>query len=252
MIAAVRDTATVFLRQSLPSLRSPFSLLFGMLQPLVFLLLFGPLLSGLPGLPSESGWQWFVPAILVMLALFGTTATGYMLLTEMQTGSHERLLVTPMTRSAMLVGRCMKDVVELLVQGVLICAVMVPFGFRLYPVGALIGLALLAVFGVAMGTLSHALAIACRKHEEMFYMVQQSVLFPLLFLSGMMLPLDMGPAWMQTAGRLNPLTPIVEAMRALFAGRVADAVVLHGWIAAVVLAIIGVALGTQGMRRSNI
>jgi ABC-2 type transport system permease protein len=251
MTAVLRDTATVFLRESLPSLRSPSGLVFGMLQPLVFLLLFGPLLGGMPGLPAESGWQWFVPAILVMLALFGTTGTGYMLLTEMQTGSHERLLVTPMNRSAMLVGRSMKDVVELLVQGVLICAVMVPFGFRLYPVGALIGFALLAVVGVGMGTLSYALAIACRKNQEMFYMVQQSLLFPLLFLSGMMLPLDMGPSWMQTVGGLNPLTPVVEAMRALFSGRVAEAVVVQGWIAAMLIAVIGVVLGTRGMRHSN-
>jgi ABC-2 type transport system permease protein len=56
---------------------------------------------------------------------------------------------------------------------------------------------------------------------------------------------------MQTAGRLNPLTPIVEAMRALFAGRVADAVVLRGWIVAVAIAVIGVAFGTRGMRHSN-
>lgn len=251
MTAVLRDTGTVFLRESLPSLRSPWGLVFGMLQPLVFLLLFGPLLSGVPGLPSESGWQWFVPAILIMLALFGTTGTGYMLLTEMQTGSHERMLVTPMNRSAMLVGRSLKDVTELLVQGVLICAVMVPFGFRIYPAGAVAGFLLLAVVGVAMGALSYALAIACRRHQEMFYMVQQSVLFPLLFLSGMMLPLDMGPGWMQAAGRLNPLTPIVEAMRALFAGRVADAVVMRGWLVAVVIAFIGVALGTRGMRHSN-
>jgi ABC-2 type transport system permease protein len=251
MTPVLRDTGTVFLRESLPSLRSPWGLLFGMLQPLVFLLLFGPLLSGVPGLPSESGWQWFVPAILIMLALFGTTGTGYVLLTEMQTGSHERMLVTPMNRSAMLVGRSLKDVTELLVQGVLICAVMVPFGFRIYPAGAVAGFLLLAVVGVAMGALSYALAIACRRHHEMFYMVQQSVLFPLLFLSGMMLPLDMGPGWMQTAGRLNPLTPIVEAMRALFAGRVADAVVLRGWIVAVAIAVIGVAFGTRGMRHSN-
>lgn len=251
MTAVLRDTATVFLRESMPSLRAPWGLVFGMLQPLVFLLLFGPLLGGMPGLPSESGWQWFVPAILVMLALFGTTGTGYMLLTEMQTGSHERLLVTPMNRSAMLVGRSLKDVGELLVQGVLICAVMVPFGFRLYPVGALTGFALLAVVGVGMGALSYALAIACRKNQEMFYMVQQSLLFPLLFLSGMMLPLDMGPSWMQAVGRLNPLTPVVEAMRTLFAGDVLAPVVLRGWIAAAAIAVIGVALGTRGMRHSN-
>lgn len=82
-------------------------------------------------------------------------------------------------------------------------------------------------------------------------MVQQSLFFPLLFLSGMMLPLDMGPSSMQTVGRLNPLTPVVETMRTLFAGDVLAPIVLRGWIAAAAIAVIGVSLGTRGMRRSN-
>lgn len=62
-----------------PTLREPFGLVFGMLQPLVFLALFGPLLSDVIGGPEMSGvgagdpWLWFVPAVLIMLALFGTT-----------------------------------------------------------------------------------------------------------------------------------------------------------------------------------
>lgn len=248
MSALVRDIATVFVRESLPGWREPFVLVFGMLQPLVFLVLFGPLLAGIPGVPGTSPWQWFVPAILLMLALFGTTGTGYSLLTEIQTGSHERLLVTPMNRSAMLVGRTLKDVAELLAQAALIVAVTLPLGFRLHLPGALFGLALLAVVGVGVGALSHALAIACRRNHETFYMVQQTLLFPLLFLSGLMLPLELGPGWMQLLGTVNPLTHVAEAMRALFAGNVADLVVLRGWAVALGLAGLGLALGTRAMR----
>lgn len=251
MSAVVRDAMTVFVRESLPSWREPFALVFGMLQPLVFLALFGPLLAGVPGIPGESPWQWFVPAILLMLALFGTTGTGYSLLTEMQTGSQERLLVTPMNRSAMLVGRSLKDIVELLVQALLIVAVTVPLGFRPYGPGTLLGLALLAVVGIGVGALSHALAIACRRNHEMFYMVQQTLLFPLLFLSGLMLPLEMGPEWMQVIGSINPLTHVIEAMRALFTGTVFDAAVLRGWVVGFGVGVVGLILGTRAMRRAG-
>jgi ABC-2 type transport system permease protein len=251
MTTAARDAVTICIRESLPGWRSPFTQIFGMIQPLVFLALFGPLLTEIPGIGAQGSWQWFVPGILIMLALFGTTGTGYMLLTEIQTGSHERLLVTPMNRSAILVGKSLKDVSELMVQAIVIVVVMTPFGFRLYPLGALLGLALVGLVGVGLGTLSYALALALRKNQEAFYGVQQTLLFPLLFLSGLMLPLDMGPGWMQTIGNLNPLSYIVEATRTLFAGHITEPEVLQGLVAALVLAVLGVSLSTRGMRRAE-
>lgn len=173
-----------------------------MLQPLVFLVFFGPLLSGVVDLPGAAGaetgdtWLWFVPSVLIMLALFGTTGSGYMMLTEMQTGSHERLLVTPVNRTSMLVGRTLNDVATLLAQGLLIVVVVLPFGLRPHPLG-------------------------------------------------------MGPGWMQTLGRLNPLTDVVEAQRALFTGGLTEIVVLQGAVAVLALAVVGLALGTRTMRRAQ-
>lgn len=96
---ALRDVGIVATRELRPLLRSPFSLIFGMIQPLVFLALFGPLLVGsLRGQEGGLGsdvWQWFVPAILVMTTLFGTSTVGANLLSEFVTGAHERMLVTP-------------------------------------------------------------------------------------------------------------------------------------------------------------
>ena len=103
-----RDVGIVMVRELRPVLHDPFSLIFGMIQPLVFLALFGPLLVGSAGAAIGGDvWGWFVPAILVMTALFGTSTTGAYLLFELQTGAHERLLVTPLPRSALLVGRAL-------------------------------------------------------------------------------------------------------------------------------------------------
>ena len=82
-----------------------------------------------------------------MTTLFGTSTTGANLQFEMQTGAHERLLVTPLSRSSLLVGRSLKEMVPLVAQAVIVILVMLPFGFRADPVGAPIGLAMLAVLG---------------------------------------------------------------------------------------------------------
>lgn len=159
------DVSTVFERELRPTLRDPISPVITMAQPLVFLLLFGPLLSGMTGTGGATPWQWFVPGILVMMAPVATGMTGYNLLLEMQTGSHERMMVTPLGRSSMVVGRALKEMAPISAQAVVIVVAVLPFGFRLYPLGALAGLVLLAGFGGGMGALSYALAIASSKQE---------------------------------------------------------------------------------------
>lgn len=249
----VRDTLIVLTRELRPTLHDPFSVVFSLIQPIFFLALFGPLLAGNlgGGLPGGEVWRWFVPAILVMISLFGSSTVGANLLFEMQTGAHERMLVTPLARSSLLVGRALKEIVTLVAQAVVIVLVMLPFGFRLHPLGALLGLVLLAVLGVGISALSYALALAVRKQDWMFWVVQQTVLFPLMILSGMLLPLDGGPGWMQALARANPLSYVVEAERALFAGDLTAAPVLWGFVAATLTAAVGLVVGIRSMRRSN-
>jgi len=112
-----------------------------------------------------------MPAILAMTPLYGTSTTGASLLFEFQTGAHERMLVTPLARSSLLVDRSLKEMVPLTEQAMSIIAVMIPFGFEPHPAGALVGLAMLAVFGIGLGSLSYALAIAVRKQDWMFWVV---------------------------------------------------------------------------------
>jgi ABC-2 type transport system permease protein len=191
-----------------------------------------------------------VPAILVMTALFGTSTTGANLLFELQTGAHERMLVTPLPRSSLLVGRALKEMVPLTGQAVVIVAVMLPFGLRVDALGVLAGLVVLAVFGVGLGSLSYALAVAVRRQEWMFWAVQQTLLFPLMILSGMLLPLETGPAWMRVAAEFNPLAHVVAAERALFAGDVFSGAVLAGVVSAAATAAVGLFVGIRVMQRS--
>ncbi|MCD9145631.1 ABC transporter permease [Streptomyces albireticuli] len=253
------DTRTAFARELGPELRQPAGLLFTMLLPFLFLVLFAPLLSGMAhpsggGMNTDSPWQWFVPGTLVLLALSATAGAGASLLNEMPSGAFERMLVTPLNRASMIVGRALKEVVILLAQALLILALLLPTDFRLRPLGALAGLALLTVFGIGIGTLSFTLALHSRKQQTLFYGVQQMVFFPLLLLSGVLLPITeaSAPSWLYVLSRINPATYVVEAERALFDGRFAEAGVLYGVLAAVAVAVLGVIAGIRGMRNASV
>ncbi len=247
------DIKAVWTRETLTILRDPFSLIFSLVQPLVFLGLFGPLLSGVAGgegLGSGSTLQFFLPGVVVMITMFGTSMTGANLQFEIMTGAFERILATPLSRPALMIGRGLKELTPLVVQAVIITLVAVPFGFELFPAHVLVGLLILGVFGVGVGALSYALAIATRKNEWAFWAVQQSLLFPLLILSGMMLPLETGPDWMQALSKVNPLTYIVDAERVLFSGTFDDSAVLYGLIAAVMTAAAGLWVGVRTVTKT--
>lgn len=249
----LHDTGAVFTREILVVLRDPFSLIFSLLQPLVFLGLFGPLLDGMlgaGGIEGESALQWFLPGVLVMIAIFGTGMVGGNLLYELMTGAYERILATPLDRSSILVGRALKEFAPLVVQAFLITVVAIPFGLTFYPLHVLVGLLILGVFGIGLGALSYALGLAAKGREWVFWGVQQSVIFPLLLLAGMMLPLEAGPGWMQAASKVNPLTYIVDAERALFTGIMWDADVAWGIVAALVTCAVGLWVGIKAVMRS--
>lgn len=243
------DSVIVMGRELRPVLSDPFSVVAGMAQPLFFLLLFGPLVAASAPI-SGSPWAWFVPGILVMTALFGTAGTGSNLQFDLQNGSHERLLVTPLSRSSLFVGRALKEFVPLVAQAVLVVLVMIPFGFRPNPAGSLLGLVLIGILGIGIGSLSYALAIAVRHQDWVFWTVHQTVLFPLMILSGMLLPLESGPAWMRAVAQVNPLTHVVNAERELFAGQIGPDVGL-GFLAATTTATLGLFLGLRALRSST-
>jgi ABC-2 type transport system permease protein len=246
-----RDTWNVLTRELKPLLRDPFSLIFSLLQPLVFLGLFAPLLIGQSGMPAAETLQWFVPGVLVMIVLFGTGITGSNLQYEMMTGSHERTLVAPLARSSLLVGRALKEIAPIVVQALIIVAIAWPFGFVVNAPGLVIGVALLAVFGVGLGSLSYSLALATKDREWLFWGVQQTLIFPLLILSGMLLPLDAAPPWMRAVATVNPVNWVVQAERALLSGDLADITVLWGLVAALALAAVGLTVGIRAMRRTG-
>ena len=183
----MHDTAAVFTREFLVIVRDPFTLVFSLLQPLVFLGLFGPLLDGMlegQSIGGADALQWFLPGVLVRIAIFGTGMVGGNLLYELMTGAYERILATPLHRSSILTGRALKEFAPLVAQALLITVVAIPFGLEFYPVHVLVGLLILGIFGIRLGSLSYALGLASKGRAWLFWGVQQSLIFPLLMLAG--------------------------------------------------------------------
>jgi ABC-2 type transport system permease protein len=246
------DVTLSFRREIAPTLRNWPYMLFGLVQPLLYLFLFVPLLGNVPGSGAGAPLQWFVPGMVVMLTLFTTATSGWALTEELLSGAFERFLATPMSRPAMLVGRALKELAPLLLQALLMIAAAIPLGLRLHPLPVLLGMLLLLAFGIGVAALSYALAIASRKDGSLFYMVTHSVTLPLMLLGGVLLPMDLAPRWLYVASRFNPLTYLVEAERALFSGQLLSATVLGGLVVAALVALLGLSVGTRTIRRATL
>src|SRR5919106_1628511 len=141
----IRDTLLVFQRQTLLLLRNPVWIFVGVFQPVMYLLLFAPLLK--PALQVSSNaqaYEIFVPGLLVLLAIFGGLFQGFGLIAELRAGIIERSRVTPVSRLALLLGRSLRDVVSLIAQAVIITLLAMLFGLAVHLAHLLLAYLLLA------------------------------------------------------------------------------------------------------------
>jgi ABC-2 type transport system permease protein len=248
----VHESLLVFRRALRLSLRNPVWVIIGLIQPLVYLSLFGPLLKQVaktPGFPAGDAWQVFVPGLLVQLGLFGAAFVGFGLVQEMRDGVVERMRVTPAARASLLIGRVLRDVVVLLVQGVVLVLASVAFGLRA-PVGDIIlGLLVVALLGAAFASLSYALALRTGS-EDSLASILNTVTVPLLLLSGILLPMSLAPGWLRTLSDVNPLKHVVEAVRQLFHGGDGSTIAI-GLALTAALVVVGVAIGTRTFQRES-
>jgi len=255
----IEDTLFVFRRQMRLILRNPAFLTIGLLQPILYLVLFGPLLTRLPAgaLSGGSGsggtaeaYRFLVPGLLIQLALFGSTFVGFAIISEWRAGVIERYRVTPISRLAILTGRVLRDVVALIVQSLVLIGAGVAFGLRA-PLPALL-LSFLFIILVATGLASVSYAVALLlKSEDAFAPLINSVVVPLVLLSGIMLPMTLGPGWLQGFARISPFRYIIDAMREAYAGQYWNAIMIEGLCVAVGTAAVFLWLGSRVFVREN-
>lgn len=236
------DTWLVFQRYLNLLLRNPAWVIIGVLQPLLYLLLFAPMLKAIastPGFPSGGAYNVFVPGLLIQLALFGASGVGFALIAELRFGVVERLRVTPVSRLALLLGRSLRDILTLLIQSLILIVAALPFGLSIHPAGLLVMLALLALVGMLMASVSYALALWLRS-EDAFAPLLFTATLPLLLLSGVLLPLSLAPGWLRKVADADPLSYAVDAARAIFNNHIGESSVVKGIVIMAVLAAIAV------------
>ncbi|AGB37893.1 ABC transporter permease [Natronococcus occultus] len=241
----------LWLRDLKRFLRTPSRIAGSIAMPLLFLVFLGFGFDGamIPGLPEDVDYlQFLVPGMVGFAMLFGASFAGMSILSDRDIGFLKEILVAPVSRTSIVLGRIAGGSTTALVQALLILLLSIPLGFRIAsPLSlplALVFLVLIAITFVGFG-----IALASQfSDSEGFGLVVQFVIFPLFFLSGAIYPVSSLPEPVQLVAMLNPLTYGVDGLRAALVGTSEYPIALDLG-ALVVSATITVAVGTYLFER---
>jgi ABC-2 type transport system permease protein len=245
-----RDTSLIFQRQMQLLLRNPVWIFVGVFQPVMYLLLFAPLLKpALQVSTNAAAYEIFVPGLLVLLAIFGGLFQGFGLIAELRAGVIERSRVTPVSRLALLLGRSLRDVVSLVAQAIIITLLALLFDLRVFIGYLLLAYLMLALISLMTSAVSYGVALKV-KSEDALAPLMNTVAQPVLLLSGILLPLTYAPGWLQGIADWNPFSWAVNGTRALFRGDLGASDVWQGLLIMAVLATLAVAWAAREFARS--
>jgi ABC-2 type transport system permease protein len=245
-----RDIWLIFQRQVLLLVRQPVWVFVGIFQPVMYLLLFAPLLKQALQAPTDAdAYRIFVPGLLILLALFGGLFQGFGLIAELRAGVIERSRVTPVSRVALLLGRSLRDVLSLIVQATIITLLALPFGLAVHLTNLLLAYLLLGLIALMTSTLSYAVALRVRS-EDALAPLMNTVAQPIFLLSGIFLPLTLAPGWLRSLADWNPFAWAVDGSRALFAGDLGNDRVWQGLLIVGALTVLTVVWGAREFARS--
>ena len=214
---AVRSVRTLF--------RVPAFAVATLVQPIIWLLLFGQLFKSvvhLPGFSTGSGnyLSFITPGIVVMTALFSSGWAGTVYVEDMNRGVMDRLLAAPVRRGAMMIGTLAYQAVTTVLQTLVVFAVAYAAGARFpgAPTGIAITLLAATLISVIMASLSNALALLLRQQEALIG-ISQFVVLPLQFLSSALFDTSLSASWLRHVARYNPVDwAVVASRQALSAG----------------------------------
>ena len=217
---AVTDTLTITRRNLLVWTRVPAYLVFTVIQPVMFVLLFRYVFGGAIPVNVPGGYvNFLLPGIIAQTAAFATFGTAIALAMELKKGVIDRLRSMPMARSAVLAGRLVADTGRMLVTILIIVGVGYAVGFRFTNgwLPALWMVALGEAFGLVVCLIATYIGLAI-KDEEAVQAFGLIWLFPLTFLSSAFVPISTMPSWLQAFANNQPVTYVVDTMRALALG----------------------------------
>ncbi|SDJ75918.1 ABC transporter permease [Nonomuraea jiangxiensis] len=239
----LRDTLVLFRHGLGVTLRQKVGIVVGAIQPMLFLVLFGPIFT------TFGTWETLVPGLIIQLGLLSMGLAGFGVVFEKRSGVLERMRVTPASRLALLLGRVLNNAVTLVIQTVVLLAVAFALGLRAPALGLVAGLVLVVVLGISLAALSYSVALTM--NEELFAPVMTTAVVPLILLSGSFLPMSMAPGWLDAISRVSPFRYVLEALRDLFQGHYLTGTVGAGVAVTVVFTAVALTVGSRVFNRAN-
>jgi ABC-2 type transport system permease protein len=214
----VMDTLTITRAELLKIRHDPFEMASRAVQPLLWLLVFGQVLARTRAIPTGSlpYIDYLAPGVLAQSAQFSAIFFGLAVIWERDLGLVHKLLVTPSSRGALVLGKALAGGARALVQALIVyvAALAIGVGVRLDPV-AIAQVAVVVVLGSSLFA-TFSLVIACLvRTRERFMGIGQLLTMPLFFASSAVYPIELMPDWLRVVANLNPLTYMVDALRAL-------------------------------------
>ncbi|QQG48887.1 MAG: ABC transporter permease [archaeon] len=217
------DTYFLFVRSMKKLLRNPILLFFSLFQPIIFLLLFTQLFSSYASIRNftqvtgaATYLAFATPGILLQNAFSSALQSGTSVVSDLDSGMLQKMLVTPVNRAAILLGRLVTDAVRVVAQSliILVMAFFLGADFKTGVPGVLLMLFTIAFFGLAWSGISLTLGLKTKNAETVFG-IGAFLTFPLLFMSTALTPQAFMPAWIQNVSQLNPISYTVNAVRVL-------------------------------------
>ncbi|GAA2358206.1 ABC transporter permease [Dactylosporangium salmoneum] len=201
-------------------IQQPAFLVFTIIQPAIWLFLFGNLfrkIVDLPGFGGGSYLAYLVPGVVVMSAVSSSMWSGMGVLEEIDRGTMNRFLTTPARRGAILDAVVIETTLSVTVQSIIIVLLGLAAGAR-YPLGGvLLLLAASALLAVVFSALSNTAGMLVRQRESIIGM-NTLLLLPLTFLSSAFVAPGLMPSWMRTIARGNPVNWALEVCRSALLG----------------------------------
>jgi ABC-2 type transport system permease protein/oleandomycin transport system permease protein len=216
---AVSDVLTMARRNLLALVRIPSSLVFALIQPVMFVLLFRYVFSGVIKVPGGQYVNFLIPGILVQTTIFGAVGTAIGLAEDLQRGLIERFRALPMARMAVLAGRTVSDLARNVLVLVIITVVGLGVGFR--PHGSIVAylqaclLALLFAYCLSWGFAFIGLAAP---NSETAQAMTFPLIFPITFASSIFVPVATMPGWLRGFATYQPVSETAKAVRGLMLG----------------------------------
>lgn len=222
MGALLADTLHILQRHIRTTMRLPVWIVVMLIQPIIWLTLYGQLFRRvveLPGFAATSYVQFLTPGVVVMTALFGAAWSGMGLINDLEQGVMDRMLATPAHRGALIAAPVLHASLTVTVQAVIILGVGVALGARIPGgvAGALAILLIAALLGSGISSLSQGVALLTRREETLIAVVNFFGL-PLTFLSTAFMASALMPGWLRMVARFNPVNWAVEGARLAMAG----------------------------------